>query len=58
MIVKFKPAVFGNHLLATLNFFVKKLYNFAALHAHQMVVMSAFIQLKHRLARLKMLASQ
>jgi len=58
MIVKFKPTVFGNHLLATLNFLVKKLHYFAALHAHQMVVVSAFIQLKHRLARLKVLASQ
>lgn len=44
MIVEFKPSVFGNHFLATLNFFVKKLHYFAALHAYQMVMVSPFIQ--------------
>ena len=48
----------GHTVLALFNLGVKKLLHFAAVQAHQMVVVLAFIEFKNRLAALKMAAAQ
>ena len=45
-------------MLAALNFGVKKLFDLAAVQAHHVVVVLAFVEFVHRLARLKIAAHQ
>lgn len=58
MVMQFESLFLGNRTLAFFNFGVKKFNHFAALHTHQMVVVLAFIEFKHRFASLKILACQ
>ena len=48
----------GHSMLAVFNFGVVELFNNAAIQTHQMVMVLAFIELVHRLARLKVAAVQ
>ena len=48
----------GNVLLAAFNFSVKELLNPAAIEAHQMVVVLAFVELVDRFAAFKLAAGQ
>lgn len=58
MIVDFKAARFGHLGLALFDLSVVKLFDVAALHAYQMVVMRAAIEFKHRLVGLEVVADQ
>src|SRR6266850_8089211 len=51
-----KPAFRGDPDLALLDFGVIELFDASALHAHEMIVMAALIQLEHRLSGLEMMA--
>lgn len=53
-----KAALGRNDLLALLDFGIIKLFNLAAIEAHQMVVVRAFVEFKDRLAAFKMVAVQ
>ena len=50
VVVQGKTAVFGDLFLAPLDLGVIELFHAAALQAHQVVVVRAFIQLEHGLA--------
>jgi hypothetical protein len=50
MLCQLEAALGGNTLLTLFNLFVKKLFNQAAIHAHQMIMVRPEIQLKYRLA--------
>src|SRR6266699_5721167 len=56
MLANCKAALRGDPDLALLDFRVIKLLDAPALHAHEMIVMAALIQLEHRLAGLEMMA--
>ena len=51
-----KPAFRGDPDLALLDFGVIELFDASALHAHEMIVMAALIQLEHRFSGLEMVA--
>ena len=53
-----EAVLFGNLCLAVFDFRVVKLFNVAALHAHQMIVVLAFIEFKNSFIRLEMMAYQ
>src|SRR5437879_5808990 len=53
-----KAAFGGDTDLALLDLGVVKLFDAPALHAHQMVVMAALVQLEHRLVGLEVVALQ
>jgi hypothetical protein len=52
------PARFGDLILALLDLGVEELLNLAALHAHEVIVMAALIQLEDRLAAFEMVSSE
>ncbi len=56
MVSNGKTFGFGYRVLAFFNFSVIKLFNLAAVQAHQVVMVLSFVQLIHRLARLKIAA--
>src|SRR5216683_3917290 len=56
MLANREAAFRGDTDLALLDFGVIELFDASALHAHQMIVMAALIQLEHRLAGLEMVA--
>jgi outer membrane protein assembly factor BamE len=58
MVGNLKALGLGNRVLAVLNLGIVKLLNPATVQAHQVVVVLALVQLKHRLASLKMIAAQ
>lgn len=58
VIFKPKTLCLSNGLLPALDFRVKKFLNPAAVHAHQMVMVLALVQLKHRFAGFKIASGQ
>src|SRR6266850_5269502 len=56
MLANHTAALRGYPDLALLDFGVIKLFDASALHAHEMIVMAALVQLEHRLAGLEMMA--
>lgn len=51
-----ETALLGDLVLALFDFRVEKLFDFAALHAHQMVVVIAFVEFKDGLAGFEIVA--
>jgi hypothetical protein len=58
MVVDFESALFGNPDLPFLDFGIVEFLDVAALHTHQVIVVTALVKLKHRLAGFKMMAHQ
>ena len=58
VVVDIEAPVLGNFLLTFFNLRVEKLLNAAALHAHQVIVMATFVQLKDCLAAVKVMPHQ
>ena len=56
MVLQLEAAHMGDRLLALLDLGVVELFDSPAIDAHQVVVVLAFVQLEHRLARLEMVA--
>ena len=56
MLMDHEAALLCDGNLALLDCFVVELLDATALHAHEMIVMVAFIQLEHRLAALEVMA--
>ena len=58
MLANDKAALLGDTCLTFFDFRIDKFFNFAALHAHQMIVVVALIQFKYGLVTVKMVADE
>ena len=58
MVVDLEAAVLRDLFLALLDLGIEELLDVPALHAHQVIVVPALVQLEHRLAGLEMVADQ
>src|SRR3990170_1045605 len=58
MVVNPVTAVLGDSLLPLLDLGVEELFHVPALHAHEMVVMPAPVELEHRLSGLEVVADE
>ena len=58
MVGNAEPALQRNILLATLDFFVVKLFHHAAVQTYQVIMVCAFVEFENRFAGFKMIAMQ
>ena len=58
MVLQLEPACLRNAALALLDLGVEEFLDAAAIHANQMVMVLAFVELEHRLAGLEVVARQ